>query len=129
MKERKNWKECSNEELLGYIVKLSEDLAQEEHLTMDAKEIKKGYIELKEPTALQMNKAKGYPSIQVYIDRFGSWNTAKYLAGFTESFENPWVYSREELIDNLVQETGFSREFATKLLSGTKKEKEKKKNN
>jgi len=125
----KEQKKCSDKELLGYIVKLSEDLAQEEHLTMNARDIKKGYIELKEPTAKQMNKAKGYPSIQVYIDRFGSWNQAKYLAGFTEKFENPWAYSREELVEYLIEETIFSREFATKLLSGTKKEKEKKKDN
>lgn len=116
MKERKKWKQCSDEELLGYIVKLSEDITRKERFTMNAKDIKKEYIELKEPTAKQMNKAKGYPTVQVYVDRFGSWSLAKHLAGFTEKFENPWVYSREELIDYLTKETGFSREFATKLL-------------
>ena len=125
MKERKNWKEYSDEELLDLIVKLGEELAPKGYRTHNGKYKRYKKIEPKEPTAIDLRKAKGYPSINVYINRFGSWNMAKYLAGFTETFENPWVYSREELIDNLVQESSFSKEFASKLLSEVKKEKKK----
>jgi len=125
MKNKKDWNSYSDEELLNLLVKLGEELAPKGY-TENGKYKRYKKITPIEPTAKDLKKAEDYPPMSVYVQRFGNWSTAKYLAGFTESFENPYAYSKDELIDSLAAETGFSKEFASQLLSGIKKEKRKK---
>jgi hypothetical protein len=114
MTDNKKWKNHSDEEILEYIIKLGEELAWKEHLTMDNKEIKNYNLKPKEPTSRQMDKAEGYPPSRIYVERFGSWSIAKYLAGF----DDEWKYSTDEYIDMLTEQTGFSRDYVASLFRG-----------
>ena len=126
--EEINWDECADEELLEYIVKLGKKLAWDDHIEWYMKNRTKkikapDYLPPKEPTYKEMDGTEEFPPVKIYVKRFGSFERAKYLIGFTESFDDPWKSSFEELVDYYVQQTGFSREFAYKMLDGMDKRK------
>lgn len=126
--EEINWDECADEELLEYIVKLGKKLAWDDHIEWYMKNRTKkikapDYLPPKEPTYKEMDGTEEFPPVKIYVKRFGSFERAKYLIGFTESFDDPWKNSFEELVDYYVQQTGFSREFAYKMLDGMDKRK------
>lgn len=133
--EEINWDECADEELLEYIVKLGKEITIDSYIESHKNERKiRGttrrkllrlpeHLPPKEPTYKEMNDAKGYPQGKVYLHRFGSWERAVYLAGFEENFNYPWKKSPEELIDDVAEETTFSKEFVAKMFEGLDKRK------
>jgi len=125
----KDYVNCSDEELTGYLIEFGRELAIEnykrgfewDHLLDEGK--KKRCIipkDLKpmEPLFSQMWAAKDFPHPKIYIDRFGTWQNALYLAGFKDSPEDPHEKTTDELIDWLADNSSFSREFAAKMLDG-----------
>lgn len=71
----------SDDDLIYYLISLSKELNRV-------------------PSASDMRSNKNYPDVSIIQDRFGSWNNALLAAGMEV---NKKVYSKEELIDILIQ--------------------------
>ena len=119
MRRTKNYKNCSDEELLGYLVDFGRELVIDDYRMWHEKSyvIPKD-IEPMEPLFSQMMSAKDFPHPNIYIGRFGTWQNALYLAGFRKSPEDTHEKTTDELADWLAENSSFSREFAAKMLDG-----------
>jgi len=130
-----NWNDCADEELLYFVVKLGKDLAKKDYIIKKdnkvlirkkhrnknkEKTIQKN-IPSKEPSYSDIKNAIGYPPATLYLNRFGSWERALYLAGFDENFNYYWKKSTDELINDVTEETNFSKEFVAKMFEGLDK--------
>lgn len=130
-----NWNDCTDEELLYFVVKLGKELAKNDYVRkqnykkLGRKNLRKQRgeitipknLQLKEPVYSDMKNAVRYPPAKLYLNRFGSWEKTLYLAGFDESFNYYWKKSPDELIDDVVEETTFSKEFVAKMFDGLDK--------
>lgn len=119
MRRTKNYKNCSDEELLGYLVDFGRKLAINDYRMWHEKSyvIPKD-IEPMEPLFSQMMSAKDFPHPKIYINRFGTWHNALRLAGFEEHNEDPYKMTTDDLADWVAENSSFSREFAAKMLDG-----------